>query len=42
VTDRDRVVVELGPPRETRSPVHADAFLAGAVRSGVLVPPTLA
>ena len=42
VTDRDRVVAELGPLRETRSPVLADAFLADAVRSGVLTPPTLA
>ena len=42
VTDGDRVVAELGPPRETRSPVLADAFLAEAVRSGVLTPPTLA
>lgn len=42
VTDRDRVVAELGPLRETRSPVLADAFLAEAVRSGVLTPPALA
>ena len=41
VTDRDRVVAELGPLRETRSPVLADAFLADAVRSGVLTPPAL-
>ncbi len=41
VTDRDLVVAELGPLRETRSPVLADAFLAEAVRSGVLTPPTL-
>ena len=41
VTDRDRVVAELGPLRETRSPVLADAFLADAVRSGVLAPPAL-
>lgn len=41
VTDRDRVVAELGPPRETRSPLLADAFLADAVRCGVLTPPTL-
>ena len=41
VTDRDRVVAELGPLRETRSPVFADAFLADAVRSGVLTPPAL-
>ena len=38
VTDRDRVVAELGPLRETRSPILADAFLAEAVRSGVLTP----
>ena len=41
VTDRDRVA-ELGPLRETRSPILADAFLADAVRSGVLTPPALA
>ena len=28
VTDRDRVVAEIGPPRETRSPLVADAVLA--------------
>ncbi len=39
VTDRDRVVAELGPPKETRSPMLADAFLADLVRSGVLTPP---
>ena len=42
VTDRDRVVAELGPIRETRSPILADAFLADAVRSGVMTPPALA
>ena len=42
VTDRDRVVAELGPLREARSPLLADAFLAEAVRSGVLNPPALA
>ncbi len=42
VTDRDRVVAELGPPKETRSPILADAFLADAVRSGVLTPPKFA
>ena len=42
VTDRDRVVAEMGPPRETRSPILADAFLAEAVRSGWLTPPALA
>lgn len=34
ITDRDRVVAEIGPPRETRSPV-----LAEAVRNGWLTPP---
>lgn len=41
VTDRDLVVAELGPPREARNSVLADAFLVEAVRSGVLAPPTL-
>ena len=39
ITDRDRVVAEIGPPRETRSPMLADAMLAEAVRSGWLTPP---
>ena len=38
VTDRDRVVAELCPVSETRSPILADALLADAVRSGVLTP----
>lgn len=41
VTDRDRVVAEMGPPRETRSPLVADAFLADLVRTGLLTPPVL-
>lgn len=41
VTDRDRVVAELVPPREQRSPMVADAFLAEAVRQGWVTPPTL-
>ena len=41
VTDRDRVVAEIGPPRETRSPFLADAMLAEAVRAGWLTPPVL-
>ncbi len=41
VTDRDRVVAEIGPPKETRSPFLADAMLAGAVRAGWLTPPVL-
>lgn len=34
VTDRDRVVAELGPPRSGRAPALADALLAEAVREG--------
>ncbi len=41
VTDRDRVVAELGPPREGRSPLLADAQLAEAVRQGWITPPVL-
>ena len=41
VTDRDRVVAELGPPREPRSPLLGDAVLADAVRKGWLTPPAL-
>jgi antitoxin (DNA-binding transcriptional repressor) of toxin-antitoxin stability system len=41
VTDRDRVVAELVPPREGRSPILADAMLAEAVRRGWLTPPSL-
>jgi antitoxin (DNA-binding transcriptional repressor) of toxin-antitoxin stability system len=41
VTDRDRVVAELGPAREGRSPVLADARLAEAVRRGWITPPAL-
>ncbi len=38
VTDRDRVVAELVPPREGRSPLLADAMLADAVRRGWITP----
>lgn len=41
VTNRDRVVAELGPPRETRSPLVSDALLAEAVRKGWITPPTM-
>jgi antitoxin (DNA-binding transcriptional repressor) of toxin-antitoxin stability system len=41
VTDRDRVVAELVPPRGGRSPLLADALLADAVRRGWLTPPPL-
>ena len=39
VTDRDRVVAEIVPPRAERSPILADALLADAVRKGWLTPP---
>ncbi len=42
VTDRDRVVAEIVPPRQERSPILADALLAEEVRRGRLTPPTLA
>jgi prevent-host-death family protein len=41
VTDRDRVVAELIPPREGRSVLLADAVLAEAVRNGWITPRTL-
>jgi len=41
VTDRDRVVAELGPPGPGRSPLLADALLSEAVRNGWLTPPLL-
>lgn len=41
VTDRDRIVAELVPPREGRSPMLADAFLADAVRKGWITPATI-
>ena len=39
VTDRDRVVAEIVPPRQERSPIPADALLAEEVRRGRLTPP---
>jgi antitoxin (DNA-binding transcriptional repressor) of toxin-antitoxin stability system len=41
VTDRDRVVAEIVPPRSGRAPMLADAMLADAVRRGWITPPTL-
>ncbi len=38
VTNRDRVVAELGPPRPDRSPRLADAEFAEMVREGILTP----
>jgi antitoxin (DNA-binding transcriptional repressor) of toxin-antitoxin stability system len=39
VTDRDRVVAELGPPAPDRTPVVSDALLLDAVRQGWIRPP---
>ena len=41
VTDRDRVVAELGPLRPGRAPLLADALLAEAVREGWLTAPLM-
>jgi len=41
VTDRDRVVAELVPPREGRSALLADAQLADAVSQGWVTPPAI-
>jgi len=41
ITDRDRVVAEIVPPRDGRSPLLADARLAEAVRKGWLTAPLL-
>lgn len=38
VTDRDRVVAELTPPRAGRAERIEDAFLAEAVRQGWITP----
>ncbi|MBI5486374.1 MAG: type II toxin-antitoxin system Phd/YefM family antitoxin [Deltaproteobacteria bacterium] len=38
IADRDRVVAELVPPAESRSPRVADAVLADLVRNGLLTP----
>lgn len=39
VTDRDRVVAELGPPQPGRAVDVADALIADVVRRGWLRPP---
>lgn len=41
VTDRDRVVAEISPPRLERAGMVADAQLAETVRQGWLSPPLL-
>lgn len=38
VTDHDRVIAELSPPRAGRSPLGSDAVLAEAVRKGWIAP----
>jgi antitoxin (DNA-binding transcriptional repressor) of toxin-antitoxin stability system len=38
VTDRDRVVAEIVPPREGRSPFPTDAMLAELIRNGWVTP----
>jgi antitoxin (DNA-binding transcriptional repressor) of toxin-antitoxin stability system len=41
VTDRDRVVAQLGPPPPHRAENVADAVLAQAVREGLITPAAL-
>ncbi len=38
VTDRDRVIAEIVPPRTGRSPLLADAMLEDAYRKGLIAP----
>ena len=42
VTDRDRVVAELGPPQAGRAEDVGDALLADVLRQGWLRPPLVA
>ena len=39
VTDRDRVVAEIGPPGPSRTPMLSDALLLNAFRQGWMTPP---
>ena len=41
VTDRDRVVAEIGPPSSARSPLLSDAIWLDACRQGWITPPVL-
>lgn len=41
VTDREKVVAELGPPRSGRSELATDAQLAEVIRRGWLTPPLI-
>jgi antitoxin (DNA-binding transcriptional repressor) of toxin-antitoxin stability system len=38
ITDRDRVVAEISPPRAGRSPLLADAMLEDAYHRGLITP----
>ncbi len=42
ISDRDRIVAEITPPRPDRSPYLADAQLAEAIRKGMITPPVMA
>ena len=39
ITDRDRVVAELVPPRDDHSPWSAESPLSDAIRRGWITPP---
>jgi antitoxin (DNA-binding transcriptional repressor) of toxin-antitoxin stability system len=41
ISDRDRVVAQLGPPEASRSVGVGDALLAEAVRQGLITPAAL-
>ncbi len=41
ISDRDRVVAQLGPPEAGRSGAVGDALLADAVREGLVTPAAL-
>lgn len=41
VADRDRIVAELVPPRDTRAVQVSDALLADLIRRGVITPPLI-
>lgn len=41
MTDRDRVVSEIGPPSPTRSPLLSDALWLDACRQSWITPPIL-
>jgi antitoxin (DNA-binding transcriptional repressor) of toxin-antitoxin stability system len=41
ISDRDRVVAELGPPAAHRAPTVPDAVLAAAIREGLVTPAAL-